>query len=254
MEEEAPGTQPAKPDETPRMCFACGAYPPPDARRCPSCGAPLRPSGAKPTSRMPVFAAFILFALFLNAVVLGTILLVDPQANVPTRPTVGGQDYEIQGRVIDPDGNPVSGANVTITNLENQTNRTDATGHFRFSNLPFGYAKLHANASGWGAAETQVFLMLESVETDLELAPKNQTNVVEHASYTTMLRAFQVCGGLFVGLALLILAGAVACYRRRSYRLALAASIVSLVAWLPFSPLLGTIAIVLVVKSRREFG
>ena len=79
--------------------------------------------------RRPVFLRLLSFAISL-AIVLGVSLCANAQSNSGT----------ISGTVTDPSGAVVPGASVEINNHVSgykRTARTDASGQFRFYNIPF---------------------------------------------------------------------------------------------------------------------
>jgi hypothetical protein len=65
----------------------------------------------------------------------------------------GGASGTVTGTVSDPTGAVVAGATVTIENPVSQLERTaksDSTGHFQFTNVPFGSYHMTVSAAGFG--------------------------------------------------------------------------------------------------------
>ena len=81
----------------------------------------------------------------------------------------------LQGRVVDPKGNPVAGARVAATGPGVQGERTavtDATGSYRIGLLPPGVVTVTATKEGLNAAKAQVQVGLDKTSTvELKLAP-----------------------------------------------------------------------------------
>jgi hypothetical protein len=80
----------------------------------------------------------------------------------------------LSGRVEDSSGASISGANVTITNLDtNQTRSTtsDAEGRYRFSNLMVGPARLTVEREGFATLNEQLTLTVgQSLDVPLKLS------------------------------------------------------------------------------------
>jgi len=99
----------------------------------------------------------------------------------------------IQGSVLDPQGNTISGATVTLTNKETsrtQTVTTDANGVFNFLSLAPGRYSLSAKATGFKqqtlADVTVAAEQIQSVNISLEIGDVNQT-VTVNANSTPLL-------------------------------------------------------------------
>ena len=80
----------------------------------------------------------------------------------------------LQGRVLDPKGNPVAGAKVTVSGAGVQGERssiTDASGAYRVGLLPPGLVSVTATKEGLNAAKAQVQVGLDKTATvDLKMA------------------------------------------------------------------------------------
>lgn len=81
----------------------------------------------------------------------------------------------LQGRVLDPKGNPVAGARVSATGAGVQGERTavtDGSGSYRIGLLPPGLVTVTATKEGLNAAKAQVQVGLDKTSTvELKLAP-----------------------------------------------------------------------------------
>ena len=249
---EAPPTQPM-----PLMCHACGQHLTPEAVKCPSCGAPA--PGKKGARRVDAtkVAGFLLVSLAILGGVGAYIMLAD-------RDAVGGEaflgrSYIVSGTVGDANGTALADVAVLLDAQEGNattanTTRTDANGTFLLRGVSTGGHALRFQKDGFERVDLRVFLFQDRV-VDVRMASGNATVVRNDATYNTWSQAMNVCGSIILAVALLCVAGAVACYRQRNYGLALTASIFSLVAALAFLPgiLLSAIAIALVVRNRKNF-
>ncbi|MFN8012213.1 MAG: TonB-dependent receptor [Holophagaceae bacterium] len=87
----------------------------------------------------------------------------------------------LQGRVLDPKGNPVRGATVRLSGSGVQGVRatsTDASGAYRFNLLSPGRVTLTATADGYNAAKAEAAVGLDRTATvDLALAPVSTATV-----------------------------------------------------------------------------
>jgi hypothetical protein len=93
---------------------------------------------------------------------------------------------EISGRVTDPSGAPVAGAQVRVTEVEKQTTRvvnTDSEGLFTLPNLPVGPYRLDIQASGFKQyAQTGIVLQ---VANRIEINPRLQLGAVSETILVT---------------------------------------------------------------------
>lgn len=93
---------------------------------------------------------------------------------------------EVSGRVTDPSGAPIAGAQVRITETEKQTVRsveTDPDGRFTLPNLPVGPYKLEVQAAGF-KQYVQTGIVLQ-VANSIEVNPRLQIGSVNEAIEVT---------------------------------------------------------------------
>lgn len=98
---------------------------------------------------------------------------------------------EVDGRVTDPTGATVSGATVKMTDVDTHqihTFTTDASGEFRFPNLPVGPYTLEVNASGFKAyRQTGIILeVAHNVEQNVALQLGSATETIEVSANANM--------------------------------------------------------------------
>lgn len=113
---------------------------------------------------------------------IGVCALVLMIAVVPRGMFGQGEGGAVSGTVVDPTGAAIPGATVTISNPVSgytSTRTSDATGHYKFFNLPFAPYKVTASAKGFQASSRNV-----SVESaiaamvEMQLQPATANTVV----------------------------------------------------------------------------
>lgn len=235
-------------------CYSCGIPVPVSAARCPSCGAPVRTLAPARGSGRPKVAGFLLLSLFGLIVFQSIVVWTDPGASLHSTVDIPNRSFAIAGTVVDPAGAPVANASVLVPDIASVGEATtDDSGGFRLTGLPAGYVALRVDAAGYGPAEVRLFLTADQqVRVPLRVDPA--LHVINHASYRTLLNIVGFCGVLLIGIGLLTLAGALAAYRRRNYRLAVTAGVVGAFGSPPISLVLGIIVVILVVRARAEFA
>jgi hypothetical protein len=101
---------------------------------------------------------------------------------------------DILGTVTDPTGAVIPNANVTLTNLgtnENRTTQTNASGDYSFTLLPVGHYSITVKAAGFQASITHD-LSVEAgdrARNDVHLRPGSESTTVEVVSLTPLLQA-----------------------------------------------------------------
>jgi hypothetical protein len=117
---------------------------------------------------------------------LAVLLSAALQGPVLTAQTTGS----LQGRVLDPRGNPVRGATVRLSGSGVQGMRatsTDTSGAYRFNLLAPGRVTLTATAEGFNAAKAEASVGLDRTATvDLALAPVSAATVEVVGSASTV--------------------------------------------------------------------
>lgn len=238
----------------PPRCAYCGTQLVPLSSKCASCGAPVPSATRRRSTGRTTVAGFLLFALLILTVVQGILAVADPAKTLNPGVGLEDRDLTIQGRVMTDSGNPIVNATVRVVSPSEQASETtDAEGRYRLSGLPAGFLVIRFEAADFGRTDLRMFLASDR-EVDVTLLQEPGERVVNHGSYSRVAGIATGCGFLLFGVAVLLLAGALAAYRRRNYRLALWAGVVGMVGSLPVSLLLGLLAVVLVAKSRDEFS
>ncbi len=251
------------------MCLACGQLLKSTDAKCPSCGAPVPGRAPKKSSTLRIGALiFAIITLYVGSQ--GILIVIEASQgdfNAPAD-TLGDGDLQILGSVTDRNGLGLVGVNVTLKGADANGTRTGENGTYTLKDLPAGYYIVRFQLDGYKSTEVRMFLLLQDESANVKLEPgdANETMTVEHSTFTNTVRTLNICGSVLVAVGLLQLAGAVACYRRRSYKLALTAAIVGAVVSVPliaaillgqfaFLPVvvLAVIALVLVVKNKRDF-
>lgn len=123
--------------------------------------------------RRPVFLRLLSFAISLPIIV-GASLCANAQSNSGT----------VSGTVTDPSGAVVPGASVEINNHVSgykRTAKTDASGQFRFYNIPFNPYRVTATMQGFGAATKSV-----DISTTVPLVLPIKLGMVEASTTVTV--------------------------------------------------------------------
>ena len=239
----------------PPMCTACGQMLQGTEVKCPSCGAPLRsaPRPAKRSGRLTV-AGVLFLGILLSTATYGGYALLRSDDFASGSGSLGSYSFAVTGHVRLVNGSTAPGVNVSVVRGGVNTT-TDANGTYTLHGLPLGYNVVRFTAPGYTALEERVYLY-QDVTVNPTLAAGNGTALQDHESYGTLVWGAKVWGGILVGLSMLLLGGAVACYRRRNYALALTAAWCSVLAVIAIPPaiILSFILIVLIVRSKREFA
>jgi hypothetical protein len=199
-------------------------------------------------SRASAVGLLLLISVMLG-VFQGLFVVLDPELPA-NQPALYGSSFAINGTVLDANGVPLAGVNVSVPS---QNVTTDALGGYRFDAVPSGVIDVEYRAEGNPNGTVRVFLIQDqTVDFRFAATPEEATRV-DHGSYRMVSIVFQACGFVLLGCAALCLLGAVAAYRRRSWGLALAGSIAALFVSPPLSLLVGAIAIYMVARGKSEF-
>lgn len=211
-------------------------------------GAPTRMRFSRASS-----AGLMLLILFGLAMLQGFWIVANPDlpAEQPSPLSVGA--FSIRGNVTDADGRPVPNATVSVGDPAQRNTTTDAAGSYRLDGVPSGLVGLEVRAPPHAGATVRLFLFTDEV-VDVRLPSAGAPEaLVEHGSYSIVRGALQACGVLILGFGLVAVLGAVACYRRRNWGLALSGAICGLFVLLPVSLVVGGIAVALVSTAKKEF-
>lgn len=179
----------------------------------------------------------------------GIFIILEPELPAGQQ-AIYGATFPVNGTVTDETGAPASGINVTYANTHVLT---DANGSYVLPDVPSGVLDLTFLADGRGNLTVRVFLY-RTQAIDAQLLPVGSADQrVDHETYELVNLAFQICGFVLLGAALLSLLGGIAAYRRRSWGLALAGAVASLFVSPPLSLAVGALAIYLVSRAKTEF-
>lgn len=272
--EPNPGTPAPEPStataDVSRMCLACGQMLRGGEAKCPSCGAPIKGRASGRRTNRPRLAAFMFLITTLLVGFYGIVLLVAASSDLPQDldgAAFAGSEFRLLGTVVDENNEAVPNATVRLARAsDDNTTTADANGTFSLQNLTGGYHKVRFEAPNRTAVDVRLLLVRDE-NVRVQLVPGDGVTVQDHSTYTTLVRAFNVCGGLLVVVGLLQLAGAIACWRRKAYRVALSAGIVAvflsvvlallvLLGAFQFLPVvvISVLALVFVVKGKNEFA
>lgn len=234
------------------MCMACGQMLKGTEVKCPSCGAPIRSArGPRRSSRL-VIAGVLFLGLVLTSASVAGIALFRADEIVSGGPSFFASQYAVSGHVRDGNGSIVAGARVVADGGTNTT--TDANGSYQFPPLSAGYHRFTFNATGHGTWEERVFLH-KPLTLDASLPPGGAHATHRHESYDASVQSVHVWGWILVAVTLVLLGGAVACFRKRHYPLAVTASWLSLLTvFFPPALLVSIVLIILVLRSKAEFA
>lgn len=248
------------------MCLACGQMLAGTEEKCPSCGAPTRRGKAGRRGTLKVTGLlFLVLALYVAALGIG--IVMEATAGFPeSEAGFSAQRFLVSGRVQDVNGTGMAGVVVEPALNRTQNTTTDANGTFAVSGFSQGFHRVRFVRENFTTVELRVVILSQLDNVTVTMAPGNGTITRDHSSYTTVVRTWNICGSLVAATGLLMLAGGLACYRRRSYRVALWAGIVAVVLAVPltifllagrilFLPviIMSIIVLVMVVRNRREF-
>lgn len=232
-------------------CTYCESKFPLGTPKCPYCGAPAPPPTASTKSGRLTLGAFILAALFVLGMFQSVVLIAQPKANLQSGLGFGVGDFTVHGSILNETGATVPNATVTALGPLNQSSTSGADGNYSLQHVTAGYYELEfRNATS--AARLRVFVTA-NLEIDGTLPANGTSAPQDHASATRLFAMTQACGGIFLLLSFMPLAGAIACHRRRNWGLALAGAILGTFAALPLSILLGLFAVLVVASSRKDF-
>lgn len=226
-----------------------------EPEKCPSCGAPTRFAKRRGGKGRLKIASFVFIGLFLLMAFQGAFILWDAEGPLQDGATFSGQNFDLRGRVTDADGTPIEGARVALTDDATVNATTTADGEYALRDVSSGYHLVNYSAPNRTTVQLRTFLFMDGVDANVELPPGNATEQRTHSSYSQMVGVINFCGGFLIVLGLLLLAGAIATYRRRFWGLALTAALFSLVGVIFYWPtlILSLTAIILVARSRKEF-
>lgn len=250
---------PAQAPDAPRpMCLACGQYLKPNDLKCPSCGALLQGQRPARRSRALTMAGAVLLGLSILWLLVGGAALLSTRAATPPETRFAFGDFGLAGTVEREDGAPAAGTRVVADGDDGPSTNSSGDGSFRLAPLAAGYHRIRFEAENGSTAELLLYLFRNESAT-VRLPAGNETIVQEHPSLQILRKSIAALGALVAVVALVTLLGAVACWRRRRYALALGAAIASTVFALllifvfPPAILASLLALVLVVRGKRDF-
>lgn len=230
----------------------------------PEAGDPQRPDAPEPTDPAsdspsgeqkpyrPFVAGVLLLFLVGLGLFSGVLQVVNPGQGADESLRFSETSWTVEGTVHAANGTPLAGVRV-VSNQEPGVNATtDDDGRYRVAGLATGFNSLnfthpeHANL-------TLRLVLLQDATADVELPPPGAPEVVDHHTVADQRTISRVWGILILTLSAGTAAGAVAAYRRRPRKLAIAGCVTGFFAGLPLSVLIAPAALFLVLRDRSEW-
>lgn len=225
------------------------------------------PKMKKPRSAKPTIAGVLLLIQALMTVI-AVIFLVgagffvsDPAGGFMF---FGGEETgDITGTVTLLNGDPVENATITVVGSQLMTT-TDENGDYLIYNVPLGNQQIKVEKEGYNTIILKTFVESENVDMNMDPnnadEPKNENDfvltegneIIKKGSYPPMeffKNFLLVCGVVLLILAVVVLIGAFASFRRENFKLALAGAIAGTITLGIFA----FIALFILILAKDEF-
>jgi len=231
---------------------------------CPNCGmkikvdvssgekkeieeTPIHPTiqKMKPTSRLAVAGALLL-AVFLLGAVMGGLLLSEREALYHG---IG----EYRGKVVDESGVAIENAKVYLDG--NFSGVTDEKGIFILKNVSAGKHLLEIEKEGYKKIEAKIFVFPARIAITSKFVLKEGEGIEKESDLpSTFIKLIPVIATAIIIISFLPLVGAVSCFLKRGFVIALIASIFGIFSIGFFiGSILSIIALIIILLSKNEF-
>ena len=199
----------------------------------------------KPTSRLTI-AGVLLIVVFMLGAAMGGILLVEKDALYH-----GTGSY--RGKIVDEDGNVVGDAKIYLDG--NFTGVSDEKGIFILKNISAGEHLLEIEKEGYKRIEAKIFVFPMGIAITSKFVLKAGSGIEkEHDLQSTIIKLIPVLATAVLVISFLPLIGAIFCFMKKGFVVALISSIFGIFSLGFFiGSILSIIALIIILLSKSEF-
>jgi len=161
----------------------------------------------------------------------------------------------MSGRIQTGDGEPIADVSVEVQGTEIST-VTNPAGEYTLNNVPVGAKTLFIGRLGYSAVSAELFLI------DNQTGDFNMSKLKSRVYDNSDVGVYFQCAITYIVIALMLLAGGIAAFKRKSYGVAMIAAAFGVIGPIPFlfgpipciTTVICIIALAAVFYSRREFS
>ncbi len=199
----------------------------------------------KPTSRLAVAGALLLVVFVLGAAMGGLLLSGESALYHGTG--------EYRGKVVDEDGVAIQNARVYLDG--NFTGVTDEEGIFILKNVSAGKHLLEIEKEGYKKIEAKIFVFPTRIAITSKFVLKNGSGIEKESDLqSTFIELIPVIATAIIIISFLPLIGAIFCFLKKGFVIALIASIFGIFSIGFFiGSVLSIIALIIILLSKNEF-